>query len=76
MCVCVCVCEVACLSKERQNLAHALKIWVFGISCNFQKLFFPVSDDFLAIFAFTQVEQDKNLTPLQQPNICNGIIQC
>jgi hypothetical protein len=70
------VCEVACLSKERQNLAHALKIWVFGISCNFQKLFFPVSHDFLAIFAFTQVEQDKNLTPLQQPNICNGIIQC
>ena len=76
VCVCVYVCEVACLSKESQNLAHALESWVFGMPCYFKNFFFPVNHDFLAIFAFTPVEQDKNLTPLQQPNICNGIIQC
>jgi len=42
----------------------------------FRNYFFPVNHDFLVIFAFTQLEQDKNLTPLQQPNICNGIIHC
>jgi hypothetical protein len=41
--------------------------------CNFQKLFFPVNHDFLAIYAFIPVAKDKNLTPLQQPNISNGI---
>lgn len=55
----MCVCEVACLPKESQKLAHILKSWAFGMLRHFWKLFFSVSRDFLAVFAFTQVEQEK-----------------
>ena len=72
--VCVCVKSPVCQKK--------VKIWLMlsKVGCLvcriIFRIFFPVNYDFLAIFAFTQLVQDKNLTPLQQPNICNGIIQC
>jgi hypothetical protein len=58
--VSVCVCCVKW--HVCQNLAHTFESWVFRMPCNLQKSCFPVNHDFLAIYAFTPVALDKNLT--------------